>query len=53
MTQPEMYRQFDMLRAKYAAHGTRPIYDAILDTMDIISEWCRLDARLFDTELRR
>jgi hypothetical protein len=53
VSQAEMYSQFDSLRAKYDDPATSAQYDAILDTMDIISGWCRPELRLFESELRR
>jgi hypothetical protein len=53
VTQTEMYGQFDTLRVKYDDPATEAKYDALLDTMDIISGWCRPEQRLFETELRR
>ena len=52
MTQAEMYRLFDTLRAAHAADEVGTNYDAILNTMDIVSGWCRPEARLFETELQ-
>lgn len=52
MTQAEMYRLFDTLRAAHAADEVETIHDAILDTLDVISGWCAPNARLFETELQ-
>jgi hypothetical protein len=53
MSQAEMFALFDSLRAKYDDPATAAKHEAILDTMDIISGWCRPEFRLFESELRR
>lgn len=53
MTQREMYELFDGYRARHESDRDQSLYDAILDTMDIISGWCAPSARLFETELHR
>ena len=51
MTQIEMYQVFDQYRAKHEGDSDEIKYDALLDTMDIISGWCGSHARLFDSDL--
>jgi hypothetical protein len=46
-----MYDAFDTLRAKHEADADETVYDAILDTMDLITGWCAPEMKLFDTKL--
>ena len=39
---------FDEYRARHEHDSDQTKYDAILDTMDIITGWCSQHARLFD-----
>ena len=40
MSQLDMYRLFDDFRAIHESDTDETLYDAILDTMDVISGWC-------------
>ncbi len=51
MSQRAMYQLFDEYRARHESDADPASYDAVLDTMDIISGWCSGSARLFDTSL--
>ncbi|HWB01607.1 MAG TPA: hypothetical protein VG796_01200 [Verrucomicrobiales bacterium] len=51
MPQRVMYQLFDEYRARHESDADPTRYDAVLDTMDIISGWCSGSARLFDTSL--
>jgi len=51
MSQLDMYQLFDEFRASHASDADEIVFDAVLDTMDIISGWCSPNYRLFDTEV--
>ncbi|HZR21697.1 MAG TPA: hypothetical protein VFE51_30725 [Verrucomicrobiae bacterium] len=51
MSQLDMYRLFGEFRAAHESDVDQTVYDAVLDTMDVISGWCSPGSRLYDTEL--
>jgi hypothetical protein len=52
MSQFELYRLFDDFRDRHELDHSPAIYDAIMDTMDIIAGWCPPGAQLFGSGLR-
>jgi hypothetical protein len=53
VSQADMYRLFESLLARYSDPSSLAKRDSILETMDVISGWCRPELRLFDSELQR
>jgi hypothetical protein len=51
MTQAAMYRLFDEYRQQHEDDADETIYEALIDTLDIIAGWGPNEARLFETEL--
>jgi hypothetical protein len=51
MSQLDMYWLFDEFRAIHERDADGVVYDAVLDTMDIIVGWCGPGARLYETQL--
>lgn len=51
MSQQEMYRLFDIYRARHAGDADETRYDAVLDAMDHIAGWCAEGRRFFETRI--
>lgn len=51
MSQRDMTDLFDEYRAKHHGDKDETIYDAILDTMDLIVGWCNPNQRVFETDI--
>lgn len=49
MSQRSMYQLFDEYRARHESDADPMRYEAVLDTMDIISGWRSGSSRLFDS----
>jgi hypothetical protein len=47
MPQAELLALFDAARERHAGDADETSYDAILDTMDLISGWCAPSRRLY------
>jgi hypothetical protein len=47
MSQAELLSLFDAARERHARDNDESAYDAILDTMDLISGWCLPSQRLY------
>lgn len=50
MTKGEVYALFESFKLKHERDEDETKYDAILDTMDFISGWCKHSESLFDDE---
>lgn len=50
MTQETMYQLFDQYRAKHQIDNDETKYNAILDTIDFVVDYCRKGARIFHEE---
>ena len=48
MYQADMFELFDAYRAAHHDDADETRYNAILDTMDVITGWCSVDRRLWN-----